>query len=734
MHIRSSVPGRRQCAGLAAVLFICLSTWIAPAARAADGEPVAASVTLTVVDAGESVAAGSDIVLRATLSGIASPRRARFFDGGRVIATDRMPPWEYKLRRIRAGTHPFRVEFVGAGSVVASSPIVTVVAVAAPANQPPSVAILSPASNASITQGTAVSLAAEAKDPDGSIARVEYWKGTTLLGTATNPPYQVVYAATTLGSASIVAKAFDNLGATASSVPVSFSVVLPPPSTTAADDAVRLLLQATFGPSRADVDRVRALGATAWLDEQFRLPVTHSHLGYLREVRTLTGRTPAGGARLRGDLAELPVRRRPVARARRVRAVGDHRDLEHRAGPEPVGAGVVDGHALSQRLRQLPDAARGRDAAPGDGLLPQHAGQRPRESGRGLPAERELRARGACSCSPSASSGSTPTARRRRDATGQTAADLRPVGGRGLRAGLHRLELRRQRHRVRRRVLLAADENWIDPMVRVAEAPLAGAKKLLDGGCCPRARRRRRTSTTRSTSSSTTRTSGRSSPRRLIQFLVTSNPSPGYVARVAARFNNNGSGVRGDLAAVVRAILTDPEARDPTLAAAPTFGKLREPVIRFTHLLRATGAKAANGRNSVWWLDSPEDGLGQSPLLAPSVFNFFSPFFARPGAIAAGRARRAGIPDPHRDAGRRQRQLPLGGARGTAASASRTPAGCRWISRRWTALAGDPAALVDQLNLVFTANSMSAATRATLVKAVNAIPAGQNRASACARR
>ena len=110
---------------------------------------------------------------------------------------------------------------------------------------------------------------------------------------------------------------------------------------------------------------------------------------------------------------------------------------------------------------------------------------------------------------------------------------------------------------------------------------------------------------------------------------------------MATVFNNNGANVRGDLKAVVRAILTDTEARDLTLAALPTFGKLREPVIRFTHLMRATGAKAANGRNSIWWLDSPEDGLGQSPLLAPSVFNFFSPFFARPGAIA-----KAGLVSP----------------------------------------------------------------------------------------
>jgi uncharacterized protein (DUF1800 family) len=115
---------------------------------------------------------------------------------------------------------------------------------------------------------------------------------------------------------------------------------------------------------------------------------------------------------------------------------------------------------------------------------------------------------------------------------------------------------------------------------------------------------------------------------RLIQRLVTSNPSPSYVQRVASVFNNNGSGVRGDLAAVVRTILLDPEARPES--PMDLDGKIKEPLIRLTQLWRAYEASSASG-----WM--PFAGayifFGQGPLQAPSVFNFFSSFYAPPGEI-----------------------------------------------------------------------------------------------------
>jgi len=117
--------------------------------------------------------------------------------------------------------------------------------------------------------------------------------------------------------------------------------------------------------------------------------------------------------------------------------------------------------------------------------------------------------------------------------------------------------------------------------------------------------------------------------RQLIQRLVTSNPSPAYVGRVAAKFNDNGDGVRGDLRAVIAAILLDDEARLGTALNA-NFGKLREPLLVMTHLWRAFKAVTPEGTVPYWY---PESRIGQAPLSAPSVFNFFRPDYAPNGAI-----------------------------------------------------------------------------------------------------
>jgi uncharacterized protein (DUF1800 family) len=123
--------------------------------------------------------------------------------------------------------------------------------------------------------------------------------------------------------------------------------------------------------------------------------------------------------------------------------------------------------------------------------------------------------------------------------------------------------------------------------------------------------------------------------KQMIQRLVTSNPSPAYVARVAAAFNNNGLGVRGDLKAVWAAILLDDEARNPANATAPTFGKLREPMLRMAQWGRTFGLNSAQGTWKLFETTDPADQLGQSPMRPPSVFNFFRPGFVPPNTVLA---------------------------------------------------------------------------------------------------
>lgn len=115
---------------------------------------------------------------------------------------------------------------------------------------------------------------------------------------------------------------------------------------------------------------------------------------------------------------------------------------------------------------------------------------------------------------------------------------------------------------------------------------------------------------------------------RLIQRLVTSNPSRGYVQRAATVFDDNGRGVRGDLGATVKAILLDAEAR-PEIPM-DTDGKLKEPIVRLTQVWRAYNATSASGR---YPFVIASLFFGQGPLQSPSVFNFFSPFYAPSGEI-----------------------------------------------------------------------------------------------------
>jgi len=125
--------------------------------------------------------------------------------------------------------------------------------------------------------------------------------------------------------------------------------------------------------------------------------------------------------------------------------------------------------------------------------------------------------------------------------------------------------------------------------------------------------------------------------RQMIQRLVTSNPSPAYVARVAAAFADNGAGVRGDLKVVWKAILLDEEARSAASLASTTHGKLREPLLRVLQWLRTFGVQPRSGTWGLWPQDfgNPLYWYGQRAFTPPSVFNWFRPGYVPPGTAMA---------------------------------------------------------------------------------------------------
>ena len=201
--------------------------------------------------------------------------------------------------------------------------------------------------------------------------------------------------------------------------------------------------------------------------------------------------------------------------------------------------------------------------------------------------------------------------------------------------------------------------------------------------------------------------------RQMIQRLVTSNPSPRYIQRVATAFNDNGSGVRGDLRAVWTAILTDPEATVPS--STNYGGKLREPIVRITQLIRATETTTSDKDWAIGNTNDPSTRLEQMPLEAPSVFNFFLPDYSRPkSAIDALNlvAPEFQIVD----------ELSVASYLNTIASLlSGGLGGFKPALGALSGLATDSKALVDWINLRLAANQLSATTISTIQAAVDAL-------------
>lgn len=199
--------------------------------------------------------------------------------------------------------------------------------------------------------------------------------------------------------------------------------------------------------------------------------------------------------------------------------------------------------------------------------------------------------------------------------------------------------------------------------------------------------------------------------KQLIKRLVTSNPTPQYVRRVSRVFQNNGAGVRGDLAAVVRAILLDPEARFDSVAASPYFGKLRAPVNRFTAWGRAFGANSPTDIWNIGDTSAPGNRLAQSTGRSPSVFNFFRPGYTPPNTEIAAR----GMVGPEFQV---TNETSTTGYVNYMINVIRNGTG--EVKADYTALlalAPTPQALVNEVNLVLGAG-LSAATVATIVAAV----------------
>jgi uncharacterized protein (DUF1800 family) len=223
--------------------------------------------------------------------------------------------------------------------------------------------------------------------------------------------------------------------------------------------------------------------------------------------------------------------------------------------------------------------------------------------------------------------------------------------------------------------------------------------------------------------------------QQLIQKLVTSNPSPAYVQRVATIFNNDGTGVRGNLLAVAKAILTDPEATQTGNSA--TYGKLREPLIHQVNVWRAFNgypATPANGAFTDFQLTVYENTAGQAVLFSPTVFNFFVP-----GYQLAGPLESAGMVTPEFQImnesslvetnnnyfyGRDMDYFDSAGGEHDTNCCGYDKTIAMLHTAEWEPLAKNPTVLVNRLNTIFMEGMMSSAMKTSLTNFANGLPTG----------
>lgn len=221
----------------------------------------------------------------------------------------------------------------------------------------------------------------------------------------------------------------------------------------------------------------------------------------------------------------------------------------------------------------------------------------------------------------------------------------------------------------------------------------------------------------------------------LIQQMVTSNPTPAYVGRISAVFRDNGAGVRGDLRAVVRAILLDPEARG-NVKTDPNYGHLREPVLYVTSILRPFNPTANNNITVPGSCNGQSDGainsvtqlLDQDVWNPPTVFNYYPMEYIIPNTPLAGpefqifstgtALKRPNVVNQFAP----PNLTTSGGIAAVSGAASNTPCGTRIdLTRLQTLAATSAAAPIDALNRDLLNGSMSDAMRTQILNAANGV-------------
>jgi uncharacterized protein (DUF1800 family) len=481
----------------------------------------------------------------------------------------------------------------------------------------------------------------------------------------------------------------------------------PPPAPPTAAEAARFLAQASFAASDAEIARVQALGYSAWLDDQFAQPRTQGHFDWMRANgyavatningfagtdNTLWRKLISSPDLLRQritlalseifvvSMAGLPVAWRSFVAAAYVDVLEANAFGTYRALLEAVTLSPGMGVYLNMRGNQKEDPATGR--VPDENYA------------------REVLQLFSIGLVELAADGSLRNGVATDTYTQETISGLSRVFTGWDFDGFSR-----------------DDPAWAQkPMVLNAARHSAGAKSFL-GITIPAGTEGRASLTQALDTIAAHANVGPYIGRQLIQRLVASHPSPTYVARVSAVFNDNGAGVRGDMKAVVKAVLLDSEARSAPVAGQTTRGKLREPIQRFVQWARSFGVTSPTGLWNIGNLSDPASRLGQSPLRSPSVFNFYRPGYVPPNSALGS----AGITAPEFQITNESSVVAWANFAQTFVENPPGEAITNYTAE--LALASDAAALVRRVALLLAADALSADTVSRITTAVGSIGA-----------
>lgn len=477
-------------------------------------------------------------------------------------------------------------------------------------------------------------------------------------------------------------------------------------------DAARFLTQATLGADWDEIHRTAEMGREAWLDEQFARPIGY-HRPYL-DQRTAMGLEVNAQHRRWAWWQQVmdgpdPLRQRVGLALSEHFVVSDNHDA---VGNNPHGLAAYYDMLLEHAFGNYRDLLRDVSLHPIMGAYLSHLRNR-RSSGNRFPDENyareimQLFSIGLFELNP--------------DGTEKLDGQGRPI------PSYDNDDITELAKVFTGLSFSGADnsfdqglENWTEPMRMYEAQHEPGAKFLLRGRFIPAGQTGMQDIEDAIDSLFEHPNVGPFVARRLIQRMVMSNPSPGYVERVAAAFADNGAGVRGDMQATIRAILLDPEARQRATGSQIGRGMLRESYLRRVHLARIFDADDVDGEFRI--SDNGADiTFAQRPLSSPTVFNFFLPDHQPAGPIAD-----ANLYGP-------EFQIITAVTAITSANALRSqiegtmnnfPSPALEVDLDFTdeiAMASNIPALLDRLNLLMMHGSMSVPMRQILVTALQQI-------------